>query len=723
MSKFNIKSKTRLVVLLFFVCFLFLGLIIRVGYLQIVKGDWLNEKALSQQTRDISVEPKRGTIYDRKGKELAVSVIKHTVWAKPSEIKDKRETSKVLAQILDEDENEIYKIINENKRLVKIKRWIDDDKVDKIKKSKVKGIWVSKDNKRYYPYGNFAAHILGYVSADNSGGSGIELEYDKDLRGLPGRNIISTDASGRKIPYGDEKYNEPKDGLGVVLTIDEVIQHYAEKAVDEALQINKAKKVHAIVMDPKTGDILAMVSKPDYNPNDPRTPIYHIFEEELSKYEEKEKIKGWFKMWRNPIVNDVYEPGSTFKLIVASAGLEEGVVTPEEEFYDKGYIDVAGRRIKDAIYPRSHGKETFAQAIQNSCNPVFVEVGQRLGVDKLYDYINAFGFTQTTGIDLPGEGQSIVYNKKNVGPVELATISFGQGISVTPIQLITAISAIANDGELMKPRVVKELVDSKGNVVKKFEPEGIRRVISEETSKTLRKIMEAEVVDGGGNKAYIPGYHVGGKTGTAQKVINGRYAKGRYISSFVGIAPADNPKVVVLAVVDEPNVESYYGGITAAPIVKEIIYNTLRYLDVKPTYTEEEKKGLVKEETIVPEVRNLKIQEGGKVLLENKLNYMVEPNVHISGNERIIDMFPKPGVKVPIESNITLYIETSKGENNEMSKVSIPDFSGKTIKEVANIIQGLGLKLKPIGNGKAVNQNPLPNSQVDINSIVTVEFK
>jgi stage V sporulation protein D (sporulation-specific penicillin-binding protein) len=688
-----------------------------------VKGDWLREKALSQQTRDIPVEAKRGTIYDRKGKELAVSITKNTVWAKPSEIKDKRETAKVLAKILDEDESETYKKLSKNMALVRIKRWVDDDKAVQIRKFKIKGIWIAEDNKRYYPYGNFAAHILGHVSAYNEGVSGLELKYDKYLKGMPGRLVISTDASGREIPHGDEKYHEPKDGLGVVLTIDEVIQHYAEKAVSKALEINKAKRVHAIVMDPKTGDILAMVSKPDYDPNNPTTPIYSSFEEELSKYDEKNKIKGWFKMWRNPIVNDTYEPGSTFKLITSAAGLEEGVVTPEEEFYDKGYIIVAGRRIKCWRHYRPHGQETFTQAVQNSCNPVFVEVGQRLGVDKFYEYINAFGLTKRTGIDFPGEENGLIYNKKHVGPVELATMSFGQSISVTPIQLITAISAIANDGKLMKPRLVKEFIDSKGNVVKKFNSQMVRKVISQETSKTLREIMESVVSQGSGKKAYIPGYHVGGKTGTAQKVIDGRYAKGRYITSFVGIAPADDPKVIVLAIVDEPNGESQFGSTTAGPIVKEIIYDTLKYLDIKPSYTEEERKNLVKEEVVVPEVRNLKLEEAGKILLENKFNFTVEPNIYASGEERVISMFPNPGAKVPIESNIILYVENSKDENSKIPKVVLPDLTDKTVKEVANILKELGLKLKPIGNGKAVNQNPLPNSEVNINSVITVEFK
>ncbi|WP_242967833.1 PASTA domain-containing penicillin-binding protein [Tepidibacter mesophilus] len=723
MSKSNMRYKSRLIKMLFVVCFVFLCLVVRIGYLQLVKGVWLKEKALFQQTKDVSVEAKRGTIYDRKGKELALSLTKYTVWAEPSKMissskKDLREDyADVIAKVLEEDKNAILEELNSGKSIVRVKRWIDYDKMQELKKHSLRGMWVVKDNKRFYPYGNFASHVIGHVSTENSGMAGIENKYDKDLRGLPGRNIISTDVSGKEIPYGNGKYNEPKDGMNIVLTIDEVVQHYAEEAVDKALINSNAKKVHAIVMDPKTGEILSMVSKPDYDPNNPRIPVYPVYQQRMDSGEDQ--LNVLMDMWRNPMVNDIYEPGSTFKLIVAAAGLEEDVVKAHEKFYDKGYIMVADRMIKDAGYPKSHGEETFAQAIQNSCNPVFVQVGQRLGLDKLYEYIQAFGVTEKTGIDLPGEGKGITYKKNDVGPVELATMSFGQGISMTPIQLITAVSSIANDGKLMKPRVVKEFIDSNGDVVERFEPEQVRNVVSEDTSKLLRSIMEAEVTHGGGKNAYISGYHVGGKTGTAQKVINGKYAQGKYISSFVGIAPADNPKVVVLVVVDEPNVQSYYGGSVAAPAVKDIIYNTLRYLNVKPIYTEKEKQDLIKEETIVPEVRNLTLQEAGKLLLNNKLNFTIEPNMNVDGNEKIIDMFPKPGAKIPVESNVILYV---KGKNDN-DKVNVPSVEGKTIKEVSNIFEGLGLKLKATGNGKAVTQNPIANTQVESNSIVTVQFK
>ncbi|OPJ56851.1 stage V sporulation protein D [Alkalithermobacter paradoxus] len=721
MARLSIRNRKRLVMLLLVVIVAFFGLIFRIGYLQLVRGPWLRDRALSQQTRDIPIEAKRGTIYDRKGKELAVSITKHIVWAKPVEIKEPEKAAKSLAAILEEDEDVMLRRLKtKNMGLVRLARWIDDDKANEIRSLRLSGVWVTQDNKRYYPYGNFASYILGHVSADNAGVAAIELEYDKHLRGVPGRLIINTDASGREIPFSNERYNEPQDGMGVVLTIDEVIQHYAEKALDKALEINKAKRVYAIVMDVKTGDILAMAAKPDYDPNDPRKPLYQLFEEELAKYDEKDKIKGWFQMWRNPMVNDIYEPGSTFKLITSAAGIEEGVVTPEEEFYDKGYIMVADRKIKCWRHYNPHGRETFTEAVENSCNPVFVEVGQRLGVDKLYEYINAFGFTSATGIDLPGEGSGLMYSKKAVGPVELATISFGQSISVTPMQLITSIAAIANDGKLMKPRVVKELVDSKGNLIKRFEPELVRQVISSQTSRTIREIMESVVSNGSGKVAYIPGYRVGGKTGTAQKVIDGRYASGHYIASFVGIAPSDNPEIAVLVVIDEPRGESHFGSLTAGPVAKEIIYDTLRYLDIKPSYTEEEKADLVKEETTVPEVRNLKLSDAGKILLERNLNFTVEPHMHSEGDSVVIDMFPKPQAKVPVGSNIILYV---KNNDSDLSTVIIPNLEGKTVKEVSNILQGLGLKLKIVGNGVAVNQNPRPDSQVDLNSTVTVEFK
>ncbi|MGL5757105.1 MAG: stage V sporulation protein D [Paraclostridium sp.] len=658
MSKIKRLSKKRLVVVLIMACVVFFMLIFRTGYLQIVKGDWLTAKALDQQTRDIPIEPKRGTIYDKNMKELAVSVTKYTVWAKPVEVKDKEKSAKIIAQMIGEEYDDVLKLLKrKDMALVKVKRWIDDETAAKIRDSKLPGIWVAEDNQRYYPYGNFASYVLGHTSDDATGIAGIEMQYDKHLKGKSGRLIVSTDASGREIPHGMEKYYEPVQGNGLVLTIDEVIQHYTEKAVQKAYELNNAKRVTAIAIDPKTGDVLSMASKPDYDPNQSRTPIYPYYEEELDGYSDKDKIKGYFSMWRNPAVSDTYEPGSTFKLVTSSAAVEEGVIKEGEKFTCNGTVTVAGQKIRCWRHYKPHGAQEFKQGVQNSCNPVFVELGQRLGVSKMYDYIEAFGFMDTTKLDLPGEAKGILYNEKNVGPVELATISFGQSISVTPMQLISAIGAIANDGKLMQPRVVKEMVDNQGNVTETINPKVVRQVISEDTSKKMMEIVESVVSEGSGKAAYIPGYRIGGKTGTAQKVIDGKYAQGKYICSFVGIAPCDNPEIVVLAIVDEPTGVSAFGSTTAGPIVKEIMNDSLKYLGVEPKYNEDEKQEFEKEKVKVPNIIDLSIKDAIKVLEENKLKPIQDVDTEIKGSAKVVDIFPKPGAEVSIDSGIVIYTD------------------------------------------------------------------
>ena len=657
--KIKINSRKRLVIVMVLACSLFLGLIFRIGYLQLIKGEWLSTRASEQQTREIPIEAKRGTIYDTNMKELAVSVTKYTVWCKPVEVKDAKETSEELAKILDEEYDDIYKKVNKTSMaLVKVKRWIDDDTADKITKAGLSGIWVAEDNQRYYPYGNFASYVLGHTSADSTGVVGIELKYDSILKGTAGKLIVSTDASGKEIPQGSEQYYEPTTGNGLVLTIDEVIQHYCEKAAQKAYEENNASKVTIIAMDPKTGDIKAMVKKPDYDPNTPTKAIYPVYEKLLEEYKtDSEKIKAYSTMWRNTAVSDTYEPGSTFKLITSAAGLEEGVVKEDDKFNCSGSVMVEGRKIKCWRSYNPHGIETFKEGVQNSCNPVFVEVGRRLGVSKMYDYIEGFGLNKKTGIDLPGEAGSIMYNEKDVGPVELATISFGQSISVTPIQLITAVSAIVNDGNRVEPKLVKAYTDNKGNITKEVEPVQVKQVISKETSEQMREIMESVVTEGGGKIAYLPGYKLGGKTGTAQKVIDGSYAQGHYVCSFIGIAPADDPKIVVLAIVDEPTGVMQFGSTTAGPIIKEVMSNTLKYLGVEPEYTEEEKEENIKNKVSVPDVRGLTIEDATKVLEDSKLDANIDNDVDIKEGTIIKDMFPKPGVNVNEGSLISIYFD------------------------------------------------------------------
>ncbi|AIS52713.1 stage V sporulation protein D [Thermoanaerobacter kivui] len=644
--------------------------------------------ALPQWTLDVSVTPKRGIIFDRNGKVLAENVSANKISVISKEIKEsqKEMVAEALSRILNLDKDEVVKkISNKNMQEVLIAKKVDDDKANEIRKLNIEGIIVSEDMKRYYPDRNLACHVLGFTGIDNQGLDGIELVFDNFLRGIPGRISTPIDAIGRKMNIGEEEYCEPMQGYNVVLTIDETIQHFTEKALNQAMvQSKPSKGVVAIVMDPNTGEILALANRPNYDPNDP-----------FAGQEEE-----WFKLWRNKAISDSYEPGSVFKTITASAALEEGVVRLDEQFYDPGYIMVAGHRINCWA---THGSETFVQGVQNSCNVVFVTLSQRLGVEKLYKYIHAFGFGQKTGILLPGEAPGLVMPESNIGPVELATNSFGQGIAVTPLQMITAVSAIANGGKLMQPLIVKSIVDSSGNVIKEFKPKVVRQVISEKTSATMREILKSVVSEGTGRTGYIEGFDVAGKTGTTEK-----YMPGKYVASFLGFAPADDPKVIALVVIDEPNnPESHFGSQLAAPVVKSILEDTLRYLEVKPRGIE--KAPLVE----VPNVRNMKLYEAQNVLISNKLRFIVEGR----GNT-VFDQMPKPGAIVEENTTVILYLN-DYGEEN----VIVPDLTGKSVKEAAELLNSLGLKIKIKGNGFAVRQVPLEGTVVKKGETIEVEFR
>jgi len=717
----SISSKKRLIVMFLLVSITLFALVVRLGWIQIVRGEKYKELAIRYQTRDIPIPAKRGIIYDRNGKELAVSASTNTVWVHPSEVEEPEKTASILAGILELEEEMVLRKVKSRQSIAAIALYVDDERAKAIRTENLKGISVSEGNKRFYPYGNFAAYVLGHTNVDNQGIAGIELEYDKYLSGIPGRWIKNTDGGGRQLPFSVERFHHAEDGLNVVLTIDEVIQHFAEKAVQNALEIHKAKRVYVIVMDVKTAEILAMAVKPDYDPNYPRMPLDDELKKEMETMDNKKQLETLYAMWRNPVVNDTYEPGSTFKLITTTAAIEEGVVTPDSTFVGKGFIMVGGRRIRCWRSYNPHGTQTLVEAVQNSCNPVFVELGQRMGAQTFYKYIDGFGISGLTGIDLPGERKPIMYSLENVGPVELATISFGQSISITPIQLINAVAAVANDGKLMKPHLVKELTDADGNVVHRFEPTTIRQVVSEKTSKTMREIMAATVDDESGSFAYIPGYRVGGKTGTAQKVVGGGgYAQGLYVSSFVCIAPADDPKLAVLAIVDEPMGFSTYGSLTAAPMAKDILEDSLRYLDIRPKYTDTEEEKFVKKEVVLPEVRNITVEEASKILVDKNLQFNTEPEYCEDGDAVVVDMFPKPGAKIPEKSIVLLY---TKPNENIPSPIKVPDLKGKTIRETNIILNNLGLRLKISGSGLAFDQHPEAGEMVELGTIISVEFK
>lgn len=660
MAKVTVTNKKRIAFVFFVFMILLIILSFRMAWIQIVKAEEYTEIATDQQTSDIPIEAKRGAILDRNGKELATSATCYTLWVRPSQLRENntedeiQKLSEDLSKILDASKKTIKERITRKQALVKVGKYLDKSTADKIRDLEISGLEISEDTKRYYPLGTFASQLLGSVTDDNTGRTGVELQYDQYLSGIAGRWIKNTDLNGDTLSYGVEKYYQAEDGLNVVLTIDEVIQHYVEKAIETSMKKTQALRTMCIVMDPKTGDVLAMATNPGFNPNNATEPFDKSAQKTFDKMTSAEQVEYLNQMWRNPIVSDTYEPGSTFKLITTSAAIEEGVANKNSKFTCNVTYDVAGTKLHCwSTVP--HGTQTLIQAVGNSCNPVQIQLALGLGKDKYYDYLDLFGITEKTGIDYPGETRAIVQNKDLIGPVELATMGYGQGIALTPIQLATAVCAIGNDGVLMQPRLVKELKDSSGKTVKEFETNIVRRVMSSHTAKDMREIMEYVVAKGGGGSAKVLGYKVGGKTGTADKVVNGVYTTDTY-SSFIGMAPMDNPKLTVLVVVDSPK-GIHFGSVTAAPVAKEIIENTLRYMEISPKYTQEEEKEVNSDYVTVPNVTNEEFSQAAGIVAGKGLKYKVSPEKKNDGDFKVVDQYPKAGTKLKKGGTVYLYRE------------------------------------------------------------------
>ena len=653
----------------------------------------------------------------RSGKKLATSVNSFTVWATPADVKKSKEASKGISDVLGLEEDEVYKKLVSKQRSEKIKQWITRDEANELKKLKLRGITIVEDSKRYYPNGSFASYVLGFTDIDNNGLEGIEYIYNETLTGVPGKLMKMTDAANRQLPYDGEKIYNAEDGLSLVLTIDESIQRFAEKAAEKALLETEAKGVSVLMMEVDTGEVLSMVNKPDFDPNNPREPSDEDLKEEWEKLPSDELQNKWYELWRNFNINDIYEPGSTFKIITAAAALEENSANLDTHYYCNGFVrDIKGVTIKCASWYNPHEDQTFREAMNNSCNVAFVNIGRQIGREKLYKYIKAFGFGEKTGIDLLGEQGGIIPSKvENIKEVNLATLSYGHGIAVTPMQLVTATSAIANGGDLLKPKLVKKILDSEGNIVEEFETETVRKVISKETSDTMLSLMETVVSDGSGSKSYIPGYKIGGKTGTAQKIIDGKYEDGKFIASFVAVAPIDDPKIAMLIVVDEPS-GTYYGGSIAAPVAREIFEDTLKYLEIPKKLSEEEKKEN-QETVIVPDVRNKKIGEAGKILADAGLRHTTE-YLELTNESVIIDQYPLPGLAVKKESIVDLFIDFKAKK-----EMIMPFLTGKNEDETVDILEEMNLKYELKGNGKVESQSPQPGEEVDSQTEVIVEFK
>ena len=664
MLQIKLSNKKKMRNTLFITFFIIVGLIARLAYIQFIQGKELSTMAYEQQTLDRSINPKRGTIYDSTGKNiLAVSSTVETVTVNPGNIpKDKKETvAKVLSDIFELDYDKILKKVSKRSSIETIAKKVDKEKTDKLRiwmqeNEITTGINIDEDTKRYYPYGTIASQILGFCGSDNQGLDGIEAKYDTELKGTKGAIKRHTDAKGGEIGKEGESYISATDGNSLVLTIDLSIQSIAEKYLEEACIDNKCTDGGNIVaMNPKTGDILAMATYPNYNLNTP----YDAYTDELRQMwdsmEQAEKTKNLQAVWRNKAIADTYEPGSVFKIITASASIEEGLVTDidkEGEFCCTGGIEVAGVRIKCWRYYRPHGPESLRQALMNSCNPVFIGLGQKIGVQKYYSYLNKFRLLQKTGIDLPGEANSIFLKEEKAGPVELATISFGQRFEITPIQLVTAISSVANGGTSVTPRMVKQIIDSKTGEVRNIETKTNGGVISKETSEKVLSMMESVVAEGTGKNAKVAGYRIGGKTGTSEDGVN----TNKYVTSFCGVAPIEDPQVVLLVTLYNPTGEGgHQGGGVAAPVGGKVFSEILPYLEVSQGNQDEVE---VVEEVVVPNITGLSIKEAEKILkdvgLELSTERTTEDNKEILDKESTIikEQTPTEGIKINKENKI-----------------------------------------------------------------------
>lgn len=662
MAKVSGRNKKRIIIAFGVILLLMVTLLFRVAWIQVVKAEEYGDIAVRQQTSDIPLEAKRGSIYDRNGEELATSAICYTVWARPAQIKDSykeekiKEYSNKLAVILEMKSSEVEEKLVKKQALIKVAKYLDKETADKIDDLEISGIDIAENTKRYYPLGNFAAQVLGSVNDDNEGRSGVEQEYNEYLSGVAGRWIKNTDINGNSLSYGEEKYYKAEDGLSVQLTLDEALQHYAEKALEHGMKETKANKITCLVMDPKTGDILAMATNPAFDPNDPTEPITKAERIKYDKLSTKKQSEYLSEMWRNPIISDTYEPGSTFKLVTTSSALEEGVTTPDSKYYCNVGYTIPGTSITLHCWsPVPHKSETLTQAVGNSCNPVQIQLALKMGKKAYYDYLEMFGITKKTGVDLPAETSALIQEEDAIGPVELSTMAYGQGIAMTPIQLVTAVSAIGNNGVLMQPRIVKNLQDEDGNVVKTFETKEVRKVISSKTASEMKKIMEYVVEKGGGGNAKIAGYRIGGKTGTADKPLDGKYSSDTY-SSFIGMAPMDDPQLAVLVVVDSPS-GIQFGSAVAAPIAKEFLENALVYLKVTPKYSAEEAKAEKAEYAYVPDVTGKSYSDAIGILGKYGLKYQVAPKTTSKKDFNVVDQYPKAGKKVKKGGKVYLYRE------------------------------------------------------------------
>lgn len=630
------KINSRMKVLLLIFVVLLLLIIIKVFYVQVFEYKKLYSLSKDLWSRDLPVEANRGLILDRNGVVLADNLTTTSLVLVPNQIKDKKDTTTKLAQILNVSYDEMYKHVNKKTSIERVHpegRRLSYEIADKISNLKLPGVYLVKESKRYYPYGNLLSHTLGYVGIDNQGLSGLELQYDKYLTGESGAIKYFSDAKGNKLNLSDV-YLEPQDGMNLQLTIDINIQKSIERELNNIVDMFEPDMALAIVMNPNTGEIYGMGSRPDYDPNN-----YQNYNQQV--------------LSRNLPIWATYEPGSTQKIITTSAAIEEKVVDLDNDlFYDSGSVKVDTAKIK-CWKAGGHGQQTFMEVLQNSCNPGFVKMGQLLGKDRLFSYLDKFGFGAKTGVDLSGEGKGIIFPLSKVGNVELATTAFGQGISVTPIQQVTAVSAVVNGGKLYQPYILKSISEKEtGNIIKKNSKKFIRQTISKETSNTMRRALENVVAKGGGKAAYIDGYRIGGKTGTAQKVENGVYLVNNYIMSFMAVVPSNNPEAVLYLAIDNPKHTAMLSSYTTTPIARRILLDIIDALDIKKQDSQIEKEKEWSDKTIyeVPNVVGMTKKEAKKALE----NFTVE---YAGTGDKVVSQSPEAGTRVEEKTVVRLLLK------------------------------------------------------------------
>ena len=720
----------RILIMAVVIIFLMTTTVARVFYLTIVRGDELSEKAETQQLKDTEITAMRGTIYDSNGNVLAQSASVWNVFIDPLNIKDKQrdlivdEFANLFGYDADE-KKEFYDRTTHQNHYELVEKKVENNIKEKLSKFVSKNelggcIGTEQTTKRYYPYGTLASSVIGFTGADDQGLSGIEAYYDEQLTGTNGRIITAKDAKSNNIANDYETSIAATDGDSIVLTINQTIQYYLEKGLRETMNEYQAKGAYGVVMNCNTGAVLAMSSLPDYDCNEPYKLTYSKDKKAIKKLSDKTakqeaESAAVQNQWRNFTVSDTYVPGSVFKTFVASAALEENVVNLNTTYNCTGSIQVDKYKMKCHYHP-GHGMQTLTQGLENSCNPFFITIGQKLGVHNYFKYFDAFGFTQKTNIDLPGEASPQYYKEDQYGIVELSSASFGQTNSLTPIQVCTGLCAIANGGKLLQPYLVSSIVDANGKTVKKTETKEIRQVISADTSEKVRKMMKSVVDNGTGKNGYVAGYSVGGKTGTSTKLGESKNGEGdKYIVSFGAIAPSDDPEIAMLIIVDEPN-QDLGGGALCAPIAAQVTQEAMNVLGIEPKYNDSETKDLSKQ---TPNVVGKSLDEAKKTLEENNLNFVV-----VGDDSTVTRQCPSGADTIPNGGTVYLYTDDS-----EKQTVNVPNFNGLTVNEAKDLASSSNLNIQIAGNSMssgtvvAYRQSEETQAKVEKGTVVTVTFK